>query len=143
MHAIAQPTAQLCNSNTANHRYWEELLSDWGFGFIASSPSFKRLFGLSLLDQIYNGVYEWTRPLNLTVLRLISFNIEAHQAAKRHESSTPMQEQGGGDKNKTEKGKEDAEDTLAREAVLKDWIDLPPDRAFLSAPLPFQFPLYF
>lgn len=112
--------------------YWEELLSDWGFGFIASSPSFKRLFGLSLLDQIYNGVYEWTRPLNLTVLRLISFNIEAHQAAKRHESSTPMQEQGGGDKNKTEKGKEDAEDTLAREAVLKDWIDLPPDRAFLS-----------
>lgn len=88
-------------SKTWGEQFWETLLEDWlgVLGRVLSTePTFTGLFGkfLAPLDTAYNGLYKWSRPLNLTILRLISFNIELWNANCRAQAKTGQGQDGDG-----------------------------------------------
>ena len=86
--AWAFALALLFASKAWGEQYWEDLLEHWLGALgraLCTEPSFSGLLGewLAPLDTLYGGLYKWTRPLNLTILRLISFNIELRNASCR------------------------------------------------------------
>ena len=69
-------------SKTWGEDYWEERIAGCAGDFLAvlltTPPTFAGVFGrpFAPLDKLFTGLYAWTRPLNLTMLRLISFNVD-------------------------------------------------------------------
>ena len=69
-----------------NSQRLAQLLSKNGFELLSKQPK----FGVLFLDSLSSGMYTWTRPLNLTMLRTISHGIDTC----RSNSNAPIR-QGG------------------------------------------------